>query len=100
MLLCYPNPQLLIISLLFGGSTALTDVLDDGNLTIDLTYGAGAALRQFKIALPALKHLDASKHLDPDPKAVYLDTRSKAIKSGSEIITATCQNNVSTAYIT
>ena len=86
--------------ILFGGSTALTDVLDDGDLTIDLTYGSGADLRQFKIAIPALKHLDSSKHLDPDPKAVYLDMRSKAIKSGSEIITGTCQNSVSTAYIT
>lgn len=86
-------------AILFGGATALTDVLDDGSLAIDLTYGAGADLKQFKIEIPALKHLDAEKHLDPDPKAVYLDMRSKAVKSASEIITATCQNAVATAYI-
>jgi len=85
--------------ILFAGGSALTDVLDDGDLTIDLTYGSGADLKEFKIEIPALKHLGAEKHLDPEPKAVFLDIKSKAVKSASEIITVTCQNAVAAAYI-
>ncbi|MHB1334521.1 MAG: phage tail tube protein [Candidatus Humimicrobiaceae bacterium] len=83
----------------YGGSTALVNTIDDGSLIIDLSYGTSTALRGLKIELPALKHITVKKNLDPEPKAVYIDITSKAIKSAGEIITVTAKNSVTTAYI-
>lgn len=86
-------------NILYGGGTSPSNVLDDGSLVIDLTYGSGADLKEFKIELPQLKHLSAAKHLDPDSKAVYLDVSSRAVKGASEIITVTVKNEISGAYV-
>lgn len=83
---------------LFNSSTTLVDTLSSGDLTVDLTYGSGASTRELKFAIPALKHLSCTKHLDPVTKAVYLDMRSVPVKSGSEIITVTVKNDIATDW--
>ncbi len=90
--------ETLYAKVLFGSSTTLVDTLADGDITIDLNYGTGTALRRIKFEVSALKHLDIEKHLDPVTKAVYLNVRSKAVKSASEIITVTGVNTISTDW--
>lgn len=98
MRLKFEASETLYAKALYGSSTALVDTLADGDLTVDLTYGSGASLRELKFVIPALKHLSITKHLDPNTKAVYLDLRSKPVKSASEIITVTAKSSVSTDY--
>ncbi len=83
---------------LFGGSTALVDTLDSGDFTVNLSYGSGTTNRRIQLSIPALKHLDVEKHLDPVTKAVMQTFRSKAVKSASEIITVTGVNTISTDW--
>jgi len=97
MRLKFEAGETLYKAVLYGGGSALVDTLGGGNFIVDLTHTAGT--REFKLEIPALKHLAIAKHLDPETKAVYLDLRSKPIKSASEIITGTCKNATATAYI-
>ena len=98
MRLKFEASDTLYAAVLFGGSTTLVDTLDSGDFTVDLSYGTGATERELKFEIPALKHLSIAKHLDPVTKAVYLDLRSKPVKSASEIITVTAKNDVSTDW--
>jgi len=88
----------LYAAVLFGGSTALVDTLDSGDFTVALAYGSGTSQRSLTFSIPALKHLDIEKHLDPVTKAVTLNVRSKAVKSASAIITITGINTISTDW--
>ncbi len=85
-------------AVLYGASTAIVDTLYDGAFIATFAYGSGASARQFKFTLPAQKVITAAKHLDPETKAVTLELSSKAIKSGSEIITVECKSSVTTDY--
>lgn len=90
----------LYAKVLYGSSTAIVDTLADGDFTVDLSYGSSTTLRELKFDIPVLKHLGITKHLDPNTKAVYLDLRSKAVFSSSEIITVTAKNNHGSVYET
>jgi hypothetical protein len=79
---------------LYGASTATVPALDDDALTIDLTYGATAGLKELKFEIPALKIISSKKALDPNPNVLYLDVIARAVKSASEIITVTCKNEL------
>ena len=98
MTLKFEASETLYAKVLFGSATALVDTLADGDFTVNLTYGSGTAERRLQFAIPALKHLDIEKHLDPVTKAVYLTLRSKPVKSASEIITVTGVNTISTDW--
>jgi hypothetical protein len=100
MRLKFASSDTLYPKVLFGSATALVDTLADGDFTVDLSYGASTTLRQLKFQIPYMKHLGITKHLDPATKAVYLDLRSKAYYSTSEIITVTAKNTHGSVYET
>ena len=99
MRLKFVSGDALYPKVLFGASTALVDTLASGDFTIDLSYGTGASARELRFEIPALKHLSIAKHLDPVTKAVYLDLRSKPVKSTSEIITVIAKNSISEDWV-
>jgi hypothetical protein len=100
MTLKFEASETLYPAVYFGGSTALTDVLDTGNFTVDLNYGSGASARELKFAMPQLIHTAVTgKNLDPVTKAVYLNLSSTAVKGASEIITVTAKNTETGDYL-
>lgn len=100
MTLKFEASETLYSAVYFGGSTALTDVLDTGNFTVDLAYGSGASERELKFALPQLIHTTITgKNLDPMTKAVYINLSSTAVKGSSEIITVTAKNSETGDYL-
>ncbi len=98
MTLKFESSESLYAAVNYGGSTSIVDSLDDGNFTVNLTYGTGSTERRVQFAIPSLKHINLPKHLDPSTKPVLLELTSKAYKSASEIITVTGVNTISTDW--
>ena len=85
-------------AIMYGGSTAVSDDLDEGDFTIDLNYGTGATARQFKIEIPKLYYIAAEMPRGADPEVIYLSCSGRAVKGASNIITCVVQNDASTDY--
>jgi len=99
MTLKFEASETLYAKVNFNSATALVDTLASGNFTVDLNYGSGASARELRFEVPTLKHLSIVKHLDPQTRAVYLNLRSKAVKSASEIITVIAKNSISEDWV-
>jgi hypothetical protein len=83
-----------------GGGAALVEALDGGSLSIDCTRGSGATEREFKIDIPTLYWVNATKHLNTDSSPVMVDVVGKAYwHTSNELITVTAKNTTATAYI-
>lgn len=89
------------LAALYGGSTALTSALDGGSFVVDCTRGTGATERQFKIEIPTMYWLTATKHLDPATVPVMVECSGKAYwHTTNQLINVTVKNTTATAYIT
>jgi len=83
-----------------GGGSALVNTLDGGNITIDCTRGTGATEREFKIEIPTMYWLTATKHLNVDSSPVMVDVSGKAYwHTSNELMTCTVKNTESSSYI-
>jgi len=83
-----------------AGGSALASTLDGGSLEIDCTRGSAGTEREFKISIPTLYWLTATKHLNPDSSPVFVDVSGKAYwHTTNELITVTAKNTESSAYV-
>lgn len=84
----------------YGGGTSVVDTVKTGAVTLDFTYGAGAALRELKVEIPLLNYKAIGT---PAPAATPATLRQAvagvATKGAGELITVTSKNADAAAYI-
>lgn len=82
----------------YGGGTAVSDDLYEGDLTIALAYGSGADERGLTIEIPKFYYSASEIPRGAEPEVIYHSCHGKAHKGASDIATITLKNDVSTDY--
>jgi len=88
----------LYTDIMYGGGSAVSDDLHEGDITIDLSYGTGSGERELKIEIPKLYYVAAELPRGAEPEVIYLSCSARAVKGASDIITVTVKNDEDADY--